>query len=111
MNFGDDVSEGVTAIPTEEWPGLVLTLGSGKFGSPWLRMQRENAYAAPAPFCELPCADCPVVAEGPFDPHPAASTANPATSAASAARCLVRLLIEIVLLAGFGVATFLEDGR
>ena len=65
----------------------MFTLGSGKFETPWLRMHRAYAYAAVASLFAPPWADCePVVADGPFEPHPAASAASPASATASAVR-------------------------
>jgi hypothetical protein len=59
--------------------------GSGKFGTPWERMQRENGTTAAAPFCVVVAAA--VVEEAtlatprePPPPQPTASSEKPATA-------------------------------
>jgi hypothetical protein len=76
-----------------------LLLGSGKVGTPWERMQSENASA---PFA---CADAvEVVEELPPPPHPQAMRARPTTDMTAAAarlaggrgRCTERALSAIM---------------
>jgi hypothetical protein len=74
LNFGDWAAEAGTAIltPTPPPPGVVVTCGSGKPGTPWSRIHEANRKGALAEFR----ADPPVLGEPGDEPQAAASSAR-----------------------------------
>ena len=87
LNWGEPLIAGLMAIPTPCSPGFEITRGSGKFETPWARMQAENLYAAV--IGDL--GDEELVVGGFDEPQPATISEAPASVAASDLVCMSKL--------------------
>jgi hypothetical protein len=67
-------------IATEVPPAEVVTFGSGKLATPWLRMQRENANALAGPPFAAAAAPESEADDGELPPQPATITVTAATA-------------------------------
>ena len=81
LNAGCPEIDGLMPIATEVPPAEVVTFGSGKLVTPWLRMQRENANAvAPGPPFAAAAAPESEADDGELPPQPARITTTAAAA-------------------------------